>query len=323
MTSQHFTGIHQQVLPGDVVLTTVSGRRPGPVLALLGGVHGDEDEGVLAVLRTIREVATAPLSGTLLAVAPANPGAWAASSRLNPLDGGNLARSFPGVPGQGPTDTVAAALTEHVISVAHALIDLHSAGLRYRMPLMSGFCQGGPESSRSQQLAEAFGAPVIWAHPRTAPGRSLSAAAEHGVPAIYAECSGGGSIRSRELDAYVSGVRSVMAALAMLPSEYAHAGGFQTRVSGSGDLDQGAQAPGHGLFVSSVRAGAVVTRDTEIGRLYGYDGDLLRIITAPGDGMVMFLRRQARTQQGDVLYVMAAVDTDNQVVTSRPEEAAQ
>lgn len=123
--------VERTVLPGGAVLSTVRGAQPGPTLALLGGVHGDEDEGVLAVQRIINELTEAGFSGTGRAVAPANPQGWAAHSRTSPLDDGNLARSFPGDPGGGPTEALAAAITAEVITGADLLIDLHSAGVRY------------------------------------------------------------------------------------------------------------------------------------------------------------------------------------------------
>lgn len=324
-------GISQVALPGGVTATTVSGSQPGPVLALLGGVHGDEDEGVLAVHRVVGEAAGVLLKGTVRAVAPANPAAWAARSRVSPLDGGNLARCFPGVSDDGPTAAVAAAITAGVIAGSEALIDLHSAGVAYAMPTLAGWCAGIPVSDRSLRLAEAFGAPVIWQHPAAAPGRSLTAAADLGVPAIYAECAGGGGIRGSELDVYVSGVLSVMASLGMLPPSYSVRSAPPRRVTGQGDLDSGVTADRDGFFVSSADAGDIVTSGGELGRFYGYDGDLLDTVTAPIGGMVMFLRRQARTRAGDVLYVLAEVDEAQEVTTgpllpadqSRPEEAVR
>lgn len=298
--------IEHRVLGGGVVLTTVTGQQPGPTLALLGGVHGDEDEGVLAVRRILLELRDVPLAGAVRAVSTANPAAWPAQSRFNPLDGANLARSFPGADGDGPTSAAAAAITEHVITGSDALIDLHSAGLRYRMPLMAGFIEDSSVAAASRQLAVAFGAPVIWRHPKSAPGRSLSVAVEQGIPNIYAECSGGGSIRSHELDTYVAGVMNVLVELAMLPESARRPAGEPTWVHGEGDLDDGAAADRNGYFVSSVRAGDVV--GGEIGRFYDYDGTLLHSVDAREPGMVMFLRRQARTAQGDVLYVLARVD---------------
>lgn len=295
-------------LTSGVTVTTLRGRQPGPVVSLLGGVHGDEDEGVLAVLRVLDELRGSDLIGTVNTVAMANPVAWAAQSRVSPLDGRNLARCFPGTEGAGPTHQAAADITASLIEGADLLIDLHSAGLRYRMPLLCGFVGDVEGADRSRRAAEAFGAPLIWAHAQVSPGRSLSVAAELGVPAIYAECSGGGSIRGHELDTYVSGVLAVLADLGMIPGAPRVSWAEPRWVSGSGDLDVGMQTKHDGFFVSSVDGGDVVDIDDEIGRCFDYGGRLIETVRAPRRGVVMFLRRQARTRTDDVLFVLADLD---------------
>lgn len=302
-------GVDREVvaLPYGASMTVLRGDQPGPTVAVLGGVHGDEDEGVLAVRRLVHELSRAGLRGTVRTLAPASPAAWAARARISPLDDGNLARSFPGQSGGAPTEALAAAITERVIAGADLLIDLHSAGADYRMPLFCGFALDGAASHQSARAARAFGAPLIWAHPATAPGRTLSAADECGIPAIYAECSGGGSIRAHELTAYVRGVISVFADLDMVASPFPRSADEARWVFGPGDLDEGAQAARPGWFVTSTVAGALVDAGDEIGWFYDYEGNLLHEVRAPRQGVVMFLRRRARTKPADVLYVLADV----------------
>jgi predicted deacylase len=308
MTRRSGASRHDRALPGGATLTTLEGSQPGPVLALLGGIHGDEDEGVLAVRRLIAELPASGFRGTVRAVAPAHPAAWAAFSRCSPLDGTNLARSFPGHPGGGPTAELAAAITSEVIARADTLIDLHSAGHAYSMPLMAGYVEATTSRDTSRSVAEAFGAPLIWSHPNAEPGRSVSAAAALGVPAIYVESSGGGSIRADQLDAYLNGVRNVMSVMGMLDRDGDVPAPASRWVFGSGDLDSGAEAPRSGYFVSSTRAGEIVEAGMEIGQIYDYDGWLLNTVRCERAGMVMFLRRLARVRAGDVLYVMARLD---------------
>lgn len=297
------SGSRREVLPGGGVLTTVRGESTGPTLALLGGVHGDEDEGVLAVWRVLQELDCTALRGTVRAVAPANPAAWAARTRTTPYDDGDLARSFPGDSDGRPTETLADGITDQVIQGADLLIDLHSAGLRYRMPL---FCGVSREQAAGLRAAAAFGAPMIWLHESWPPGRSLTAAMEYGVPAIYAECGGGGGIRRTDLETYVTGVQSVMAELGMLPA--APSTGPRPSpswVSGSGDLDAGARSAYAGLFVVTAAAGETVATGGEVGRLYGYQGEVLEVVCAARSGVLMFVRRQAQVRPGDVLFVLA------------------
>ncbi|WP_191245554.1 succinylglutamate desuccinylase/aspartoacylase family protein [Amycolatopsis deserti] len=296
--------VTRTVLPGDAVMTTLEGAEPGPTVALLGGVHGDEDEGVLAVRRLLNLLNREELAGRVKAVAPANPVAWDAGTRVSPLDDGNLARSFPG-DGSGPTAALASALTSDLIDGADLLIDLHSAGVAYRMPLFCGFVGNVPGAERSRRAAEAFGAPLVWVHPTVGPGRSLTVAAERGIPALYAECSGGGGIRSDELDFYVLGVLSVLAEFGALPARHRRFPSPMRWVHGGGDLDFGGQAAQHGLFVSVCEVGEEIAEGAEIGRMFGYDGDLLEVVRAPRRGVVMFLRRRARTRAGEVLFAMS------------------
>lgn len=308
MASEQQTTYSRKVLPGGPILTQVQGARTGPVLALLGGVHGDEDEGVLAVLRVLQELEQRPLRGTLRAVAPANPLAWAAQSRTTPLDGRNLARCFPGDVDGGPTPMLAAGISKEVITGADLLIDLHSAGIRSSLPLFCGYSVTALAED-SEQAAIAFGAPIIWRHPDPAPGRSLSVAAAQGIPAIYAECTGGGSIRSFELDTYVHGVLRVMTTLGMLPESVGQPEPAKARrVYGNGNLDEGNQSRHDGFFVSAVRPGTVVQDGAEIGRVYDYQGRLLETFRASTQGMLMLLRRQARVQAGEVLFVLANLE---------------
>ena len=98
---------------------------PGPRVVVLGGVHGDETEGVLAASRLTREV-DALARGILDVVPVCHEVAFAADSRTSPLDGGNLARVFPGDAAGSPTERLAHHLTRDVLQGADLLVDLHT-----------------------------------------------------------------------------------------------------------------------------------------------------------------------------------------------------
>ncbi|HET8631566.1 MAG TPA: succinylglutamate desuccinylase/aspartoacylase family protein, partial [Thermomicrobiales bacterium] len=208
---------------GDVAVTgyVAAGRRDGPLLVALAGIHGDEYEGPVALaelLAGLREDGLADLAGTLLVVPVANSPAFAAGTRTSPRDGANLARCFPGRQDGAPSERLAHLLTTEAIAPADALFDLHSGGVAYEMALLAGYCAvGGAAGDRSRALAEAFGAPVLWEHPEIAPGRTLSAALDRGIPCLYTEAGGGGGAPEATVRCYVEGVRRVMAALGLLP----------------------------------------------------------------------------------------------------------
>jgi predicted deacylase len=281
-----------------------AGTRPGPTLTILAGIHGDEYEGPLAIAEQLAALPLGELAGTVLAVPVANPPAFAAGTRESPLDDKNLARCFPGSAAGTAIERLAWTLTTEAITPADALIDLHSAGVAYEMPLLVGYCVGpGAVGARSRALALAFGAPLVWEHPESAPGRTLSAALDRGIPCVYTGASGGGGAPPETIRCYVEGLRRVQVALAMLPGtlpESRHVAFWR----GAGDTDRTLAAPASGLLRGAVAVGDPVAVGQTLGEIVDYDGRPLATIGAPVDGVVVMTRRLPRVAAGDGLYLL-------------------
>ncbi|UWP79995.1 succinylglutamate desuccinylase/aspartoacylase family protein [Dactylosporangium fulvum] len=283
-----------------VAVAELTGAADGPTVAVLGGVHGDELEGILAVRRLVGTFR--PVAGRVLAVAVANPPAHAASARTSPVDGGNLARAFPGRSGGTVTERIADALTRHVIAAADLLVDLHSAGRHYAMPFFAGYCE--PSGAAA---AHAFGAPLVWAHDRVNPGRSLAAAAAHGVAAIYVEGSGGAALRRSEVDGYTDGVLRVLGQLGVAADPPAPAPVRRVVQGGDGDVDASVSAAVAGWCVTAVTAGDVVAAGTLVAEIVDEAGRVVQPVRAPRDGIVMMLRRTAVVAPGDGIAMLGPV----------------
>lgn len=304
------TVVRSELAAGDVTLHVeeLRGAADGPTVTLLGGVHGDEPEGVLAVRRVLGRLRTMELRGTLRAVAVANPLAHAADARETPQDGENLARVFPGAADRGPTAAIARALATEVIAGSDLLVDLHSAGRRYAMPLFCGYLSGDDRAAqRSRACARAFGLDLVWAHDEVAPGRTVSLAHELAIPAVYVEASGGGEVRGRELDRIVAGTLSVCAVAGLIDGEHGISTPPEQRVirGGDGDIDGGLVAPGDAIMVTRTRASATVDPGDTIADFHDDDGALIESMIAPRPGTVMMLRREARVRRDDLVAVVA------------------
>jgi predicted deacylase len=288
----------------------------GPTLSVVGGVHGDEFEGVAACLALAEDIDGREIRGRLRLVPVAHEAAHRASLRSSPIDGRNLARTFPGDPLGDATERLAAALRTEVILGSDVFVDLHSAGTGYAMPLLVGWGDDGCSAcARSAAAAEAFAAPVLWRHAGPLPpGRTLSAAHDAGIASIYAEASGGGGLSRFETDAYAAGVRRVMASLGMLalpPADRADTA-RPLRLVGEGDLDVPAMvAPFEGLCetlvspLDQVRTGQVVAILTDPTTRERAE------VRSNGDGVVVLARRGARVASGDNLVVLAQPETKN------------
>lgn len=288
------------------------GHGDGPVLSVVGGVHGDEFEGVVACLRLADDLAATPIRGRLRLVPVAHEAAHEASRRSSPLDERNLARTFPGDPAGEPTERLAAGLLEHVIAGSDLFVDLHSAGTAYAMPLLVGWCDDGCATcARSAAAGEAFAAPVLWRHVGPVPpGRTLSAAHDAGIPSVYAEAAGGGTVTAGAAQVYVDGVIRLLGSLDMIdPARVPGGTAVPQRLIGNGDLD-----------VPAVTAPFAGVAETLVGPLDAVDaGQVVAVVTDPltgrrasvtadGPGIVVLSRRGARVAAGDNLVVLAQPD---------------
>ncbi|MCP4382607.1 MAG: hypothetical protein GY798_14515 [Hyphomicrobiales bacterium] len=298
----------------------LTAAEPGPTLAILGGVHGDEPEGVFAVT-TLVETDLQLLRGAIVAVPVAHPAAFAADARAAP-DGGNLARAFPGSLNGSPVERVAAVLSSEILSRADVLIDLHTAGRDYDMPMMAGYIDTDDEAAAmARHLAEQFGADFLWRHPHGNPGRSLSVMVGRGKPAIYVEAPGGGTLTKATVDRYVEGVQRCAIALAMIEADFPpHPARHD--VTGPGNLDADVLvAPDAGYFTALVDAGDSVNCGQSLGLIMKLGGGPERIVS-PQDGVVMYLRRRARVEAGVPLACLAHGDRDEATRSRAPATEA-
>src|SRR5262249_50790472 len=155
---------------------------------------------------------------------------------------------------------------------ADMLIDLHSAGAKYAMPFFAGFCD--PAGS---DAAHAFGAPLVWAHDKLNPGRSLTTATAFGIASIYVEGSGGSvprrsPPRRHELHGYRDGVLRVMHLLGMHPSLPEMRAPQRILRGGDGDVDSSVSAGVGGWCVTAVRAGDQVRGGDLMAEIIGVEG---------------------------------------------------
>jgi predicted deacylase len=282
---------------------TLAGNEPGPTLALLGAVHGNELVGVLAINTLASTLESAGFRGTVRWAAPALPAAWEANSRTSPVDGLNLARTFPGDPLGSPTQQVAAHLSASLIAGADLLIDLHTGSADSDMPLLCGYQSSGPLAAAAAAAARAFSAPLTWLHPVTPGGRSLSAAAAMHIPSLYVETAGMNQVREADLQFYRDGVLRVMAHLGMIDD--APAGPSILLVEGDGNTDEGLVSPAAGFFVTATDVGQRIRSGDLIGRVVEQSGRTTHELRSEVDGVVMLLRRHARIQVGDTLAIVA------------------
>jgi predicted deacylase len=92
----------------QVPVVLVRGTTPGPVLVVTAGIHGGEYVPMVAAQEFAAGLDPERVRGTVAVCLRANPAAFRGRTAfLNPADGENLNRSFPGDPAGSPTSRLA------------------------------------------------------------------------------------------------------------------------------------------------------------------------------------------------------------------------
>lgn len=277
----------------------------GPRLVVLGGVHGDETEGVLAAGRLAADPPRLD-RGRVDVVVVTHEAAFGADSRVSPIDGLNLARVFPGDPGGEPTAQLAHHLFKNVLETADLLIDLHTSGSHYDMPFLAGY-HGAPGDGVTLRstAAHAFGADFVWRHPDRSEGRTVSVVDQ----AIYVESRGSGRTSQATVDAYHRGVLRVIAAMGLVDSAPPGPVNSPVLVTGGGDLDRDMLSVRRaGVFLTDLMPGDPVTTGAVLGTVVDPYGAVLDRVVATATGRVMALKARSKVAAGDLVVCLAAED---------------
>jgi predicted deacylase len=175
----------------DLVVTVARAIEPGPVLLLLGGLHGDEINGIEIVRRIIEAGHHIPLKGTVICVPILNIFGFIHFSRFVP-DGKDVNRSFPGNRNGSLASRLAYYLMKEIVPRIDYGIDYHTGGAdRDNYPQVR--CVLNDPVNR--ELARAFCAPFTL-HSNFRPKSLRQSAAKLGKRIIVYE--GGESARFSE-----------------------------------------------------------------------------------------------------------------------------
>jgi uncharacterized protein len=295
---------HNFTLPEvELPVILLRGAREGKTLVVTAGVHGDEYEGIRAILDLAERLDLSALRGDVLMVTVANPPAFWNGTRVSPLDEGNLARVFPGVADGSATARIAWHLDQEILSQADFYIDLHSAGTAFAMPALVGY---DASDLRAEQAAHAFGAEVLWAHPVIAEGRTVSAAKARGIPWLYTEMRGAGRVHPDDLLFLRRGLDNLLRHLGMIEGDSVRVP-CKFHLRGDGNVDKSITTSHRGFLIPDVELLQTVVRGQVLGRLVDLHGATLEEFEAPSDGIVVLIHAKPLVASGEPLFLITQV----------------
>lgn len=278
----------------DIVAHILRGKEPGPTVLLVGGIHGDEINGVEIVRRTLFEGYFENIKkGTLIVIPLLNVYGFINFSREVP-DGKDVNRSFPGSTSGSLASRVARTLTKRILPHVDIALDFHTGGAsRYNFPQIR-YTKGYPES---KALADIFQAPFSIEN-SLIPHTFRKASKDMGVPAIVFE--GGESIR---LDGYSisiaqKGILRVLTHYGIIDLDVPNPDYKTVYISKTSWV----RAKDAGLFIWSQSSGNYVEKDEPLGMIYDPFGTKSVQIKSKYEGYIIGHNNASVVNQGDALF---------------------
>lgn len=195
----------------------------GPTAILFGGNHGDEYEGMVALMKLARELEVDHVQGRVIIIPALNYPAVKAGTRNSPIDGGNLNRLFPGDALGTPTQAIAHYVSTVLLPMADLVFDIHAGGFSSEFILCSLTRreQDPIMQAKNIELMKLFGAPIGYISTGTGGGAGLTLSGEttrQKILNLTAELGGGGAISRHGLEIAEQGIRRVLKHIQITPN---------------------------------------------------------------------------------------------------------
>jgi predicted deacylase len=281
----------------------VAGANDGPTFLLTAGIHAAEYTGIIAAIRLGRDLQTADVAGTIVVIPLLNrPGFFERSVYVNPVDGENLNRIFPGR-ADGPwSERFAYHLLNDIVVKCDYTMDLHAGDMIEDLEPFVIFSETGNAEvdTRTRRMIDSYGG-VRWATRAVPtgerPGMLYAAAAARGVPALIAESGRCGVVEEEAIQRHVDGVRNIWRTIGVLRDAPPKAVDPPRVLSRFEWL----RSEHQGVFECAVRVSEQVRAGQSLGRMIDLLGNPLADILSPADGVVLFTVSSPAIKAGGLL----------------------
>jgi uncharacterized protein len=285
----------------------IAGLMAGPTVLITAGIHAAEYTGIEAAIRIGRSISPDAVRGTILILPLLNrPGFYERSIYVNPEDGDNLNRLFPGKPDGTWGERFAHRLLTEIITKCDNAIDLHAGDLIEDLVpfVIYRETENGALNGRIQAMANAYGArwAVKSAPTGERPGTLMAVAAQKGVAAMLAESGGRGLLLEEDVARHERGVTNILRTIGAIS-------GRADRVEPPTVVKsfEWLRSPVEGIFHCHVRVDQVVKARDLVGEITNLVGDPIAALTAPVPGVVLFTVTSPAIKKGGLLLAIGAL----------------
>ena len=280
----------------------------GPTLLLTGGIHGDEYEGQIVLNDLARALEPGSVRGRVIIVPSLHFPACQAGTRLSPIDNRDINRTFPGDPNGTFAYMLSHYVSEALLPICDAVLDLHSGGrsLDCLPCTMSHILDDAAATARTIAFAKAFGAPYhVMSREVDGSGTFQSTAETKGVLSMSSELGGANRVSLVGLKITESGVWNVLRWLKIIEGA-PQLSEAPTRVMLLPTVECYHFAPATGIYRPFHEIGAWVNAGEPAAAIYAIDepSRLPTVLAYRASGLLWATRGQGRIAAGDSAAVV-------------------
>lgn len=280
----------------------------GPSILLMAGNHGDEYEGQIIASKLLANIAAEDIKGQIIILPMANFPAADIGTRISPIDGLNLNRSFPGNPRGTPTEMIADFIEHHLLPHVDYMVDIHSGGSSlYYSPTAIVHRQGESldDDPRIPMLHALGLTHTLVLGPDTAGWYASSAAYRNSVMSVTVELGGGNFANTDLIRSFEENLTNLLIFLQILQGELSRNAKTEFVSSSSNGM---IYSDDEGIFEANAKPGESVQQGQVAGWLHKpkEPGMSPKTILFQDPGIVLCRRSMAPTQRGDCLYQLAS-----------------
>ena len=278
----------------DLPVRVIRSEKPGPVLMLSGGLHGDEINGIEIVRRMIADNLLKPEIGSVIAVPLMNIYGFIQNVRGVP-DGKDINRSFPGSKSGSLAKLVAYTIMNKIVPLIDIGIDFHTGGAsRKNLPQIRCIVN----NNKDLELAMAFAPPVI-VHSSLIDKSFRKAAKKKGKRILVYETGEALRFDEEGIEEGIEGTMRLMQHLKM------HTEAPKPNQSEVYQKSGWVRASYAGLFKPAVHLGEYVKKRTVVGWLTDPFGNENMKIISRREGRVIGLNNNPVVHKGDAILHLA------------------
>lgn len=269
--------------------------KAGPVVLIMGGLHGDEINGIEVVRQVIAKGYNKPQAGTIICMPVLNIFGFLNMKREFP-DGRDLNRSFPGYKSGSLAGRFAYQFVNEILPHVDIVMDFHTGGAqRFNAPQM----RVDPTYNKSLELAQIFKAPFL-IHSNKLKGTLRNTCMELGK--VYLLFEGGKSFESDKhiVKSGVQGTKRVLHHLGMFDPS------FELPMEAPDSIivksSKWLRASCSGLFHPKVSYGKFVEKGEYIATITDPYGSLRHKVKSNQTGYIINVNQSPMVHQGDAIF---------------------